>query len=55
MPPGEIHAYRVTCSYGHFAGWGNEPQLQQIRGARQPVQTAVAVGVRPAATLKDFL
>ena len=47
----DTHAYRVTCKYSRtFAGWGTEPQHQQLLIARKAMETVNSTG----ATLEDY-
>jgi hypothetical protein len=40
QPTTSFHAYRVTCRYcGRFAGWGTEPQHQQLLMSRTAIET----------------
>lgn len=49
------HAYRVTCKYcGRFAGWGTEPQHQQLLIARRAIETVNSPRELPPATLEDY-
>jgi len=51
----ETHAYRVTCKYcGNFAGWGTEPQHQQLLIARKAIETVNSTSERPPATLEEY-
>lgn len=55
FPDGKPHAYRVTCKFcGRFAGWGTEPQHQQLLIARKAIETVI-VAIEPLpATLEDY-
>jgi hypothetical protein len=56
LPPGETHAYRVTCkACGKFVGWGTEPQHQLMLHAHEKLETVNATPEPPSASLSEYL